>query len=364
MKRIAVLGCTGSIGTTALSIIRAYPNEFSVRLLANEKQYEKLLFCGKDFPSATLYCKNRAEDKEYLERAETYEHVDMVINGIDGINGLMPSVAALTAGKILVTANKESLVCAGEYINNLRKRTKGQIYPIDSEHSAVWQCVGDNLKSVKKIILTASGGAFRDYSKEMLSAASGEDALRHPNWKMGKKVTVDCATLMNKGMELIEAKRLFGIDAVEAILHRQSVIHAFVETVDNGMLCAMSMPDMTLPIQYALFYPDRMPSSVQPLDPTSIGHLDFEKIDEERFPCFSLCKNVLKQGDISGTVLNSADEVLVKLFLDGKCRFYDISDRIERALTKFGQDGFFTDVKDLFRMDKEVREYILSDFCL
>ncbi len=363
MKNVAVLGCTGSIGSSTIKILQKYREFFRVGLLANFSKGTELLRLKNLFPEADIYSYATSQDKEFLSRPETYEKFDLVVNGIAGNAGLRPSIAVLEAGKILVTANKESLVCAGNYLNALMEKTGGKIYPVDSEHSAVWQCIEKtDSKSVRSIILTASGGAFRDKTKEELFRVNGRAALAHPNWKMGEKVTVDCATLVNKGMEIIEAKRLFKADNVSAVIHKESIVHGLIETCDGAYIAALSQPDMILPIQYALFYPERKPCDIKRLDLTAVGTLHFEKIDESRFPCYGLCLKAEKTGDVGGTVLSAADEELVKLFLQDKCGFYDVSSGIEKSLDKFATKNERVGIEELSRIDEEVREYILSEY--
>ena len=364
MKRVAVLGCTGSIGQTSISILKKHRDQFRVVLLANFSKEKELQQQKTFFPEASTYCYSLSNDKSFLHREETYLDVDIVINGIDGIAGLYPSYAVLRAGKILATANKESLVCAGIFLNEIKNASGGRIVPLDSEHSAVWQCLeGKNISEVKKIILTASGGAFRNYTKEELISAPASKALLHPNWKMGNKVTIDCATLVNKGMEIIEAKRLFNVHNVTAIKHEESIVHAMIEMVDNSFFASMSIPDMTLPIQYALFYPERKTSSVKRLELENVSTLHFSSIDTEKFPAYGLCIEAEKYGDIGGTILASADECLVHTYMNDLCRFYDISDGIQKALNKFAFYGKINEIEDVFRMEQDVREYILSDCC-
>lgn len=370
MKRVAVLGCTGSIGKTCLEIIRKHKDDFQVVLLANGSQKEELLTLVKEFRPEIAYCSNgtyivngneKPFDKDVLSRPETYRHVDIVVNGIVGLAGLAPTLAVVEAGKNLATANKESIVCGGELLQKLLKNSKTELRPVDSEHSTVWQCLEEK-DNVKRIILTASGGAFRAWDKEKIAKAKAVDALRHPNWVMGKKVTIDCATLVNKGMEIIEAKRLFGIDDVDAVMHGESIVHSMVEMKDGTIKAGLSTPDMTLPIQYALTYPKRMETTVPFLDLIKQKTLTFGRLDEDKFPCFSLCKKVSEYGDYAGTVLNAADETAVEYYLQDKIGFYDIYSCIESALHKFGYEGIINDKEDIFRIDKEVREYSIRYF--
>ena len=362
MKKIAILGCTGSIGKSTISVIKKHREDFRVVLLANNSDSNGLTELKKVFPEATVYCRTVSEDKEFLGRAETYRDVDVVVNGIAGIAGLMPSFAALTAGKVLATANKESLVCAGTLLKRVMQENGSKIYPLDSEHSAVWQVIRSrDVKDVKKIVLTASGGAFRDLPREVIASAPASLALMHPNWSMGKKVTIDCATLINKGMEIIEARHLFGVRDVIAVRHDESLVHALVEMKDNSYVAAVSSPDMKLPIQFALTYPNTKECDLPELSVEKAACLHFSALDTKRFPGFLLCDKAAERGDAGGTVLNAANEVLVNKYLSGECSFYGITDGIEKALEHFFDKGNFSDIRDVFRMDKAVREYIISD---
>lgn len=366
MKTVGILGCTGSIGQSTLKVISS-DEQLRVGFLANYSDLAGLKRLIAIYNPETALCiaKNYLykEGKEYelpdgfLEKTESYADCDIVINGIVGLAGLAPSLAVLRAGKILATANKESFVCAGRIINTVKNQFNGVIYPLDSEHSAVWQLLQG--KQAEKIILTASGGAFRDFSKEQLRNATAESALAHPNWKMGKKVTIDCATLMNKGMEIIEAKHLFGLP-VEVIGHRESIIHAMIRFSDGSINANLSHPDMALPISYAIHYPDSAPSVVTPLNFAALCSLNFFELDEEKFPCLKLAKQAAISGDISGLVLNAADEVLVNKYINGEINFYDISFGIEKAMDKYATNGDFDDLESVFRMDKAVKEYTLS----
>lgn len=369
-RKIAVLGATGSIGRTALESIRRYEDRLEVVLLANGSAKQSLLALDKEFCPEYSFCqgerlllKNGKEipfDENFLTRSETFAGIDIVINGIDGIAGLKPTLAALEARCCLATANKESFVSAGSIINSVKKQNNAKIIPLDSEHSAAWQCIGNDTKYVDEIILTASGGAFRNYTKEQLSRAKAVYALRHPNWVMGKKVTIDCATLMNKGMEIIEAKHLFDAKKISVVQHDESIIHSMVRFSDGTVMANMSNPDMTLPIQYALSYPERWESKVKMLDFSLLTSLNFGKIDRKSFPCLEIAEEVALLGDVAGCVMNAANEVLVKAYLEDVIGFYDIPTNIEYALRKFASKGNFENIEDVFCMDKEVREYTLK----
>ena len=366
MKNIGVLGCTGSIGTTTLRVIR--DNNFRVGLLANHSDLDGLLRLIEEFhpqyavciQKKYLYCdgKEYSLPDDFLSRPETYEGLDIVVNGIVGIAGLDPTLAVLKSNAILATANKESFVCAGNIIKKHGSVKDGKIYPLDSEHSAIWQLI-DGRIDVNKVTITASGGAFRDLDKNELALAKANDALRHPNWLMGKKVTIDCATLMNKGMELIEAKHLFNL-LCEAIGHRESIIHAIAEYADGKKYVNMSMPTMYTPINYALQYPTIGKNDNYPIEYSEKKGLSFFELDEDKFPCLSIAKEVVKLGDKAGCVMNAANEVLVKKYLDGDISFYDIPCGITSAMEKFDIVGDFDDVESIVRIDGQVKEYTLS----
>ena len=371
IKRVALLGCTGSIGNNTIKVLRQHKDEFKLALIANASNITGLKKISDEFDVEIAYAacgyfvkngKIMPFDPNFLNYPETYESIDIVINGISGLAGLRPTAAVLNANKILATANKESLVCAGKLINKIIQKTQGIIRPVDSEHSTIWQCSGDLNNNIRSLVLTASGGAFRDYDKDLLEKATAKEALKHPNWKMGNKITIDCATLVNKGFEIIEAKNLFGITDVEAVIHRESIIHSLVEMKDGALIAGLSYPDMTIPIQYALTYPERKTTQVKRLSLADLGKLTFDKIDENRFPCFTLCKKASEYGDYAGTVLNAANDVVVEKFLKGEVGFYGIYDVIENALLKFGLEGTINSIEDVFGIDKEVREYILRSF--
>jgi 1-deoxy-D-xylulose-5-phosphate reductoisomerase len=373
MKKIAILGSTGSIGSTTLNIIANHLDEFSVTIIANYNNLAGLKEQIARFKPDMAVCINQKyfyyKGKELpfkeniLENSEIYNDSDIVVNGIVGLAGLRPTLAILDSNAILATANKESFVCAGSFIVEKRDKQSKVIYPLDSEHNTVWQCIGNNRNNVKSIILTASGGAFRDFTKEQLAKVKAKDALKHPTWVMGKKVTIDCATLVNKGMEIIEAKYLFDCDNIKVLQHRESIIHSLVEMKDNSIIAGLSNPDMTIPIQYALSYPNRISNNVKPLDLSTIQSLNFGKIDENRFPCFKIAKKVAQMGDVQGTIFNSANEELVKAYLDNKVEFYDIPAIIENALNKFGSEKA-DNIENIFCIDRKVREYTLKDIKL
>lgn len=367
-KKIAILGATGSIGTTTLNIIRNNPNDFEISLLANNSQLAELKNLIEEFKPKMAICTQAnyfyndgieyTYDSEYLAQEETYYDSHIVVNGIAGISGLKPSLAVIRAQKILATANKESFVTAGSLIVREKEKYNSTIIPIDSEHSTIWQCIGDNPTSnIKSIILTASGGAFRHLDYAELKTAKAVDALKHPNWKMGKKITIDCATLMNKGMEIIEAKYLFGVQNIEVVQHDQSIVHSMVQFHDNFIIAGLSHPDMTQPIQLALYYPERKKNNVLPLDFAKIKQLTFNQINEKLFPCLGIAKEVNALGDIAGIVMNAANDVACQAYLNNKIGFYDIPNLIDNALQQFSTKGNYYDINNILCMNNKVSEY-------
>jgi 1-deoxy-D-xylulose-5-phosphate reductoisomerase len=353
MKYISILGSTGSIGTQALDVVRGHSDKIKVAAISGNTNIELLrkqilefnpdLCCVMDDNNALELKKHlpphtRTEivsGMEGLIAAAEYEKSQIIVTAVSGMIGLKPTVAAVKKGKTIALANKETLVTGGNYIMNLSKKYKAPIIPVDSEHSAIFQCLMANEnKAVNKIILTASGGPFRGKDKEFLKIVTVEDALKHPNWSMGKKITVDSATLMNKGLEVIEAKFLFGIDPeqIEVIVHPQSIIHSGVEFIDHSTLAQLGLPDMRIPIQFALFYPNRMENNYKSLSLTDIGTLTFEKPDLKTFKCLSLAFEALKAGGTMPAVLNASNEACVKLFLDKKISFLDIGNINEKVM--------------------------------
>ncbi|MBN2186130.1 MAG: 1-deoxy-D-xylulose-5-phosphate reductoisomerase, partial [Dehalococcoidia bacterium] len=314
VKKIAILGSTGSIGQQALEVIRTLPNKFSVMGLAGGKNSELLKRQLSEFQPEMFYSLAESDfdcEREFLSMEEIASHpkVDMVVIATSGKAGLSPTLAALKAGKIVALANKESLVTAGEIIINEARRHQTQILPIDSEHSAIWQCLQGEGGKPRRLLLTASGGPFYHHTGSQLSEVTVEQALHHPTWEMGKKVTIDSATLMNKGLEVIEAHWLFAIpfENIEILIHPQSIIHSMVEFVDGSIKAQLSPPDMKLPIQYALSHPQRWPNSkLSYLDLSKPQRLSFEPVDYDKFPCLKLAVNAGKAGGTYPAVLCAA----------------------------------------------------------
>ncbi len=346
IKQLAVLGSTGSIGQQTLEVVRALPHRFRIIGLAAGKNIALLSRQINEFkPRFVYYPDKKAEthlpDREYqllsLEDLASHPEVDTVVIATSGKLGLSPTLAAVKAVKTIALANKESLVMAGEIIINEMKRNGAQILPIDSEHSAIWQCLRGEPQPAAQLILTASGGPFRGYSPAQLAKVTPEQALRHPSWQMGRKVTIDSATLMNKGFEIIEAHWLFNMpfDNIKVLIHPQSIIHSMVEFADGVVKAQLSYPDMRLPIQYALTYPDRLPNPQLPhLNWNDISNLTFEQPDFDNFPCLKLAIEAGKKGGTYPAVLCAADEVAVDLFLSQRIKFTDIAILVEQALAQ------------------------------
>lgn len=358
MKKIAVIGSTGSIGVQTLNVIRRFPKEFKIVSLAGGYNAGLFLRQIEEFrPSvATLatevnsaYVAPKGTKLYTGENAFTNaitEDADIVVIALVGFNGIIAVLDAINKGKNIALANKESLVVGGELVMKKAKEKGVSIVPVDSEHSAIWQALDFEFdRDFKKIILTASGGAFRDTPPRELKRVTSKDALKHPNWKMGEKITVDCATMINKAFEIAEAKWLYNtsFEKIDVIIHRESIIHSMVEYSDNSVIAQMSYPDMELPIQIALTYPDRLKSNIRGLNFAEIGKLTFEKVDHERYPCFNLAVEALKRGGAYPAVLNGANEEAVKLFLCDKIGYMDIYSCIYGALEAFNgkYDGGF-----------------------
>ncbi|MCL6561356.1 MAG: 1-deoxy-D-xylulose-5-phosphate reductoisomerase [Firmicutes bacterium] len=354
MKNVVILGSTGSIGRQALDVIRNLPGKYKVVGLAAGKNRELLARQIREFrpEAATLAAQ---EDLEMLSRElggnipelawgragmedlARMPEADLVVVAVTGATGIYPTIAAVKAGKDVALANKETLVAAGEPVMDLVARQKTRLLPVDSEHSAIWQCLnGENAGSVKKIILTASGGPFRELSKKDLLSVTVDMALKHPNWEMGNKITVDSATLMNKGLEVIEARWLFGVSysQIEVVVHPQSIVHSAVEFCDGSVIAQMGVPDMRLPIQYALTYPDRIQGSNPVLNLIEVARLTFHQPDLEKFPALSLAYEAGRTGGTMPAVLNAANEVAVEAFTGGRIGFLAITEIVGEVMER------------------------------
>jgi len=350
MKRIAVLGSTGSIGTQCLDVAARLPDRIQVVALAAHRDYQKIEEQAQRFhvrqvalvdPNAAVWLEELHPDwqvfagDEGLQAIATLPEVDLVVVGVAGVCGLSATVAALHAGKHIALASKEVLVAAGESVMAIAKERNLSILPIDSEHSAVFQCLqGERPDAVRRILLTASGGALRDLPIEELPNVTPERALQHPTWRMGAKITIDSATLMNKGLEIIEAHWLFDVPAsqVQVLLHPQSIVHALVEMQDGSVLAQLGLPDMRLPIQYALLYPERVDTALPRLDLTTIGALTFSEPDPRRYPALQLARDALAAGGTMPAVMNAANEVAVARFLKGQIRFTEIIECVKDVM--------------------------------
>ncbi len=349
-KRIAVLGSTGSIGRQTLDVVRQHPEFFEIVALAAGRNTARLAEQVAGLPPRYVFAAaapDAALDDAIaragaswlpMEEMAVADDVDIVLAGTGGAAGLLPVIAALEAGKPVAIANKEALVMAGHLIRRAMVSGGGELRPVDSEHSAIWQCLwGEEEHAIRRIMLTASGGAFRDLAPDALAAVTPAQALEHPTWNMGDKITVDCATLMNKGMETIEAMWLFDtpMEAVEVVLHRESIVHSLVEFSDGSVKAQLGVPDMRLPIQCALAYPERMPEPPAPLlDLAGAGQLTFGEPDLSRFPCLRLAMEAGRLGGTWPAAMAAADEVAVERFLAGAIGFLDIPAVIERALER------------------------------
>lgn len=382
MKKLAILGATGSIGTQSLDVVDCFPGEFQVVVLTANKRIDDLIQLIEKYRPKYVAVTQK-EDADQL--ADRYDHIVfgygemglahaatfmpkdevVVLNALVGFAGLRPTIEALKLGRTVLLANKESLVVGGELIEELLSQGLGKIIPIDSEHSAILQCLnGEDKASLSKIILTASGGSFRDLSVEELTHVTKADALRHPNWSMGDKITIDSATMMNKGFEVIEACHLFHVtlNQVETVLHRQSLIHSMVEFQDHSIIAQVSGHDMRLPIEYAMFFPERKSSVIPSLDLTKIGSLTFETLNEDKYPCFQLAKKAFQIGGSMPCVLNAANEAAVQLFLEEKISFLTIAQIVADAMDDHQVISHPT-LLDLSVLDQQIKNSILENDC-
>ncbi len=378
MKKIAILGSTGSIGTNTLDVIQQHREKFQVVALAAGTNVDLLVKQARQFDvkAVSLETKELAEQarlllpdhihifygEEGLGEIAVHPDADFVVSAVVGSRGLSPTLKAIEAGKDIGLANKETLVSAGHIVME-RARQKGvSILPIDSEHSAIFQCLqGENRRSVKKIILTGSGGSFRDRNREELYGVTAEDALKHPNWKMGAKVTIDSATMMNKGLEVIEAHWLFDLpfSKIDCVIHYESIIHSMVEFQDSAVMAQLGTPDMRVPIAYALHYPERLDLNSQTLDWTEITQLRFKKIDFKRYPAIKLAYLCGEAGGTMPTVMNAANEVAVQRFLNGEIEFLDIECMISDVLEKHTNIKN-PDLHDIMAVDRWARQAAAS----
>lgn len=373
-KNIAILGSTGSIGTQALEVIRAFPDCFRATVLTANSRYEELIQQALEFkPLAVLileedWCETVKQalepqgiavhaGQEALSEIVQMEEIDVVLNAIVGSAGLRPTVKAIEKGKDIALANKETLVVAGELIMALAKTHGVRMLPVDSEHSAIFQClVGENTNPMEKIYLTASGGPFRGKTRAELSTVSKAQALRHPNWEMGAKITIDSASLMNKGLEVIEAKWLFdlAVDQIDVIVHPQSIVHSIVQFEDGSMKAQMGLPDMKLPIQYALSYPQRLTNNFPRFNFLDYPEMTFEKADTQTFRNLELAYEALRAGGDRPCVLNAANEVAVEAFLREEISFLGMSDIIEETLCQVAAAQQLS-LADYLAIDQESR---------
>lgn len=379
--KVVILGSTGSIGSSTLSVIKENPDNFSLNLLTANSNNKKLLEQCKNFRPKYAYMADSSASKELQKELKqesiqtqvlikdtdlhdviASEETEIVVAGMVGVKGLEPVLTSIMNGKRLLLANKESYVVAGEYLNHLAEENKATIFPIDSEHSAIHQCLAGSLNNqtdVSKIILTGSGGPFFNTDIKLFKDITPEEAISHPIWNMGKKISVDSSTMMNKGLEIIEARWLFNIEDIEIVIHPEGIIHSMVEFKDNSVIAQLSLPDMKIPIAYGLGYPSRISSGGRKLDLAEIGSLNFVSPDFKKFPCLNLAKEAMDCSGNAPAALNAANEEAVAAFLDNKIGYLDIHriiasvmDRIEISTVK--------EIQDIYETDRFARECALQ----
>lgn len=378
-RKIAILGSTGSIGTQALDVISRHADRFEAYVLVANNSVELLIKQAREMMPEVVVIGNKDKYNqlkealadlpikvwcgvEAIEEVVRDENIDLVLTAMVGISGLKPTVSAIKAGKAIALANKETLVVAGELIATLALKHRVPILPVDSEHSAIFQCLnGEGNNRIDKILLTASGGPFRNFTAEQLANVTKKEALNHPNWDMGMKVTIDSSTLMNKGFEMIEAKWLFDVEPsqIEVLIHPQSIIHSMVQFNDNTIMAQLGQPDMRAPIQYAFSYPERLKLDMEPVDFIKLSQLTFEAPDRIKFPNLNFAYEAIEKGGNMPCILNAANEVAVSLFLEDRIGFYEMSRLIEKAMDK---SAFIKEptLSDYIQCDKETREIIYS----
>jgi len=374
-KGVALLGCTGSIGTQALEVIEAYPDYFDLQVITANNNADLLIEQAKKYNPSTVVIVNEDHFKKVKEalweddihvfagkdalcQVVEYGEVDVVLTALVGYAGLKPTIRAIEAKKNIALANKETLVVAGELVTKLARENGVNIYPVDSEHSAIFQCLtGEFHNKIEKIYLTASGGPFRGWSEDKLKGVKKEQALKHPNWEMGAKITIDSATLMNKGLEVIEAKWLFALepDQIDVIVHPQSIVHSIVQFEDGSMKAQMGLPDMKLPIQYAMTYPDRFKTDFPRFNFMDYPSLTFEQPDRETFKNLNLAFKAMDEGGTSACALNAANEITVQAFLDDKIGFLDIAE-INRQTMESVENIQKPAYEDYVKVDGEARQ--------
>lgn len=376
MKKISLLGATGSIGQQTLDVLRTHPEQFELVAFSVGQQVDAARAIAREFSVPLLSVANQADVKALQEDLPSTEVVwgseglvavasesgaDLLVNAVLGSVGLQPTLRAIEKGITIAIANKETLVTAGHLVMAAAKKHNVAILPVDSEHSALFQALnGENPKQIKKLVITASGGSFRDKTRAELEGVTVQDALNHPNWSMGSKITIDSATMMNKGLEVIEAHVLFDMpySSIDVVLHRESIIHSMIEFVDTSVMAQLGTPDMRVPIQYALTYPDRLPlPQAKSLDLVEIGKLHFEKMDLERYKALHLAIEAGKEGGTATTVLNAANEAAVALFLQQKISFLAIDSFIEKALEAHTVTANPT-LETILTVDAETRRFV------
>lgn len=386
VKKVSILGSTGSIGCNALDVIDSLNhNEYNIKVicLSTNSRISLLAEQIKKHSPETVVIGDKKAYEEFksnfsfpeteilfgddaLSEISGRDNHELLISALVGFSGLRPTVNAIKSGKDVALANKETLVVAGKLINQLIEKYKVKLIPIDSEHSALLQCLaGENISSVSKIILTASGGPFRNKTLKQMKDITVDEALSHPNWKMGKKITIDSATMMNKGLEVIEAKWLFKTETekIDVLIHPQSVIHSMVEFIDGSIKAQLGIPDMKIPIQYAITYPDRINSVHSKMDFNLFNSLTFENVDKDKFRCLKIAYDVIKEDSSSAVVMNAANEIAVDLFLNGRIDFLSIPDIIERELDRH-KPSPDTDLENIINVDKDTRIYLREKYSI